>query len=100
MQPKKTEATVNSSSSAFNCRYEPGELRDSQNTASAYLIEAVLTFILSLPTILVNAIVVILAIKQKRERDTKALYILLSSLAVTYLLTDIIVMPLFVTVAF
>lgn len=99
MQPNNTEATlINSSSSAFYCRYESGELRDSQNTTSVYLIVAVLTFIPSLPTVLMNAMV-ILAIKQKRELRRPS-NILLSSLAVTDLLIGIIVMPLFITVNF
>ena len=92
MQPNNTEATlINSSSSAFYCRYESGELRDSQNTTSVYLIAAVLTFIPSLPTVLMNAMV-ILAIKQKRELRRPS-NILLSSLAVTDLLVGAIVMP-------
>ena len=96
MQPNNTEATINSSSSAFYCRYESGELRDSQNSTSVYLIVAVLTFIPSLPTILMNAMV-ILAIKKKKELQRPS-NILLSSLAFTDLLIGIIVMPLFVTV--
>lgn len=59
---------------------------------------AVLTFIPSLPTVLMNAMV-ILAIKQKRELRRPS-NILLSSLAVTDLVIGIIVMPLFVTVNF
>ena len=98
MQQNNTEAIINSSISAFYCRYESGELRDSKNTTSAYLIAAVLTFIPSLPTILMNAMVV-LAINQKRELR-KPSNMLLSSLAVTDLLIGIIVMPLFVTVNF
>ena len=96
MQSNNTVAAINSSSSVFYCRYESGELRDSQNTTTPYLIAAVLTFIPSLPTILMNAMV-ILAIKQKRELR-KPSNMLLSSLAVTDLLIGIIVMPLFVTV--
>lgn len=98
MQPNNTEATIKFSSSAFYCRYESGELRDSQNTTSVYLIVAVLTFIPLLPAILMNAMV-ILAIKQKRELQRPS-NILLSSLAVTDLLIGITVMPLFVIVNF
>ena len=96
MKPNNTEATINSSSSAFYCRYESGELRDFQNITSPYLIAAVLTFISSLPTIPMNAMVV-LAIKEKTELR-KPSNILLSSLAVTEFLIGIIAMPLFVTV--
>lgn len=96
MKPNNTEATINSSSSAFYCRYESGELRDFQNTTSPYLIAAVLTFISSLPTIPMNAMVV-LAIKEKTELR-KPSNMLLSSLAVTEFLIGIIAMPLFVTV--
>ena len=98
MQPNNTGATFNFSSSAFYCRYDSGEVRDSQNTTSVYLTVAVLTFIPVLPTILMNAMV-ILAIKQKRELQRPS-NILLSSLAVTDLLIGITAMPLFVIVNF
>ena len=84
------ETSINSSSSTFYCLFAP---QVSFEGGSGFdLIIDIITIIVSLPTILLNAFV-ILAIKQTRELQ-KPSNILLSSLAVTDLMVGAIVTPL------
>ena len=76
-------------------RYAP-DLSWDLNTSTFHLIIAVVILIASLPTIVLNTMV-ILAIKQKKELQ-KPSNILLSRLAVTDLLIGAIAMPLSVTI--
>ena len=96
MNMKNNETSINSSSSTFSCLFAP---QVSFEDGSGFdLIIGIITIIVSLPTILLNAFI-ILAIKQTRELQ-KNTNILLSSLAVTDLMVGAIVMPLTAIVNF
>ena len=88
MDINTTETITNSSSSRSHCPFEKG--------ASAFdLIIGLITAIALLPTILLNAFI-ILAVKKRRELQ-KPSNILLSSMAITDLLNGLIVMPISAT---
>ena len=84
------ETSVNSSSSTFYCRYVP-TVSFEDNGSAFHSITALTTLMASLPTILLNAFV-ILATMQRKELQ-KPSNIMLSSLAVTDLIVGIIDMP-------
>jgi len=88
MDINDTETTINVSSSGFYCPFEKGG-------SSFDLIIGLITVMASVPTILLNAFI-ILAVKQRRELQ-KPSNILLSSMAITDLLNGLIVMPISAT---
>ena len=90
------ETSISSSSSTFYCLFEPQV--SFEDDSGFDLVLGIITVIASLPTILLNAFI-ILAIKQTRELQ-KPSNIMLSSLAVTDLLVGIIVMPITATFYF
>jgi len=78
------------------CSYRPPVSFEDDYGLDLFL--GIITIIFSLPTILLNAFI-ILAIKQTRELQ-KPSNVMLSSLAVTDLLVGVIVMPITATVYF
>ncbi len=90
MDSNNTETTTSSSSSTFQCEHK----RDSWdlNYSTLHFVIDAMALVASLPTILLNAMV-ILVVKRTKELQ-KPSTILLSSLAVTDLLIGVIVMPL------
>ena len=98
MNMKSNETSINSSSSTFYCPFVPHGVSFEKCGSGFDLILGIITVMLSLPTILLNAFI-ILAIKQKRELQ-KPSSIMLSSLAVTDLLVGVIVMPITATIYF
>ena len=91
------ETSINSSSSTFYCRYAP-QVSFEISGSAFHLIAGLTTVMASLPTILLNAFI-ILAIKQTRELQ-KPSNVMLCSMAVTDLLVGIIVMPTNATIDF
>ena len=91
------ETNINSSSSTFYCPYAPYVSWEDDGSVFD-LILGVITVVASIPTVLLNAFI-ILAIKQRKELQ-KSSNIMLSSLAVTDLLVGAIVMPTFATINF
>ena len=89
------ETSINSSSSTFHCPFAP---HVSFKNSDFDLVLGLITIMLSIPTILLNAFI-ILARKQRRELQ-KPSNIMLQSLAVTDLLIGVIVMPITATIYF
>ena len=97
MDISNNQTTINSSTSSFYCRFAP-QVSFEISGSALHLITGLTTVMASLPTILLNAFI-ILAIKQKRELQ-KPSNVMLSSMAVTDLLVGIIVMPANATIDF
>ena len=97
MDISSNETSINSSSSSFYCRYAPQVLFEISDSAF-HLITGLTTVMASLPTILLNAFI-ILVIKQRKELQ-KPSNVMLSSMAVTDLLVGIIVVPENATIDF
>ena len=91
MDMSNNETNSSSSTSTFYCRYAPHVSWEISGVTAFQLILGLMTVMASLPTILLNAFI-ILAIKQRKELQ-KPSNILLSSLAVTDLLVRAIAMP-------
>ena len=98
MNMKSNETSINSSSSTFYCPFVPHGVSFKKCGSGLDLSLGIITVMLSLPTILLNAFI-ILAVKQRRELQ-KPSNIMLSSLAVTDLLVGVIVMPITATIYF
>ena len=96
MNMTNNETRINSSSSTFYCLFAPQV--SFEDDGGFDLVLGIITVIASLPTILLNAFI-ILAIKQTIELQ-KPSNIMLSSLAVTDLLVGVIVMPITATFYF
>ena len=90
MNMNNNETSINSSSSTFYCLFAPQVPIEGDNGFALFL--GVIMVIASLPTILLNA-AIILAIKQTRELQ-KPSNVMFSSLAVTDVLMGVIVMPI------
>ena len=91
MDMTSNETNISTPSSTFYCRYAPHVSWEVSGGSEFQLISGLSAVMASLPTILLNAFI-ILAIKLRKELQ-KASNILLSSLAVTDLLVGAIVMP-------
>ena len=85
MDINNNETTINLSSSGFYCPFEKGG-------SSVDLIIGLITVVVSLPTVLLNAFI-ILAVTKRKDLQ-KPSNILLSSMAITDLLIGVIVMPI------
>ena len=98
MDLNSNETTTNCSSTTFYCRYAPNISWEIRGPASFYMIIGLTRVMVSFPTIILNALI-ILAIKQRKELQ-KPSNILLSSMAVTDLLVGAITMPTSATIDF
>ena len=98
MDLNSNETTTNCSSTTFYCGYAPNISWEIRGPASFYMIIGLTTVMVSFPTIILNALI-ILAIKQRKELQ-KPSNILLSSMAVTDLLVGAITIPTSATIDF
>ena len=98
MDTTSNVTNISSPSSTFYCRYAPHVSWEVRGGSVFQLIPGLTAVMASLPTILLNAFI-ILAIKQRKELQ-KPSNILLSILAVTDLLVGAIVMPTSATIDF
>ena len=94
MDLNNTETTNNSFSSVFQCQSYSWDF----NSSTVYWFINAIALIASLPTILLNSLVILVMRQSKKLKKPSS--ILLSSMAVTDLLIGLIVMPLSATVDF
>ena len=98
MNINNNETSINSCSSTLSCPFAPQGVSFETCGSGLDLIFGIITVTVSIPTILLNAFI-ILAIKQKRDLQ-KTSNIMLSSMAVTDLLVGVIVMPITAAIYF
>ena len=98
MDLNSNETTNSSFSSTFYCKYAPNGTSWEVSSSAFDLTIGLISVIASLSIIIMNGFV-ILAIKQRKELQ-KPSNVMLSSLAVTDLLTGVIVMPTSITIDF
>ena len=98
MNINNNETSISSCSSTFYCPFAPQGVSYETCGSRLDLIFGIITVMVSIPTILLNALI-ILAIKQKGDLQ-KTSNIMLSSLAVTDLLVGVIAMPITATIYF
>ena len=98
MNINNNETSINSRTSTFYCPFAPHVVSSETYGSGLDLTFGIITVMVSIPTILLNAFIV-LAIKQKRDLQ-KTSNIMLSSLAVTDLLVGVIVLPITATIYF
>ena len=98
MNINNNETSISSCSSTFHCPFAPQGVSFETCGSRLDLIFGIITVMVSIPTILLNAFI-ILAIKQKKDLQ-KTSNIMLSSLAVTDLLVGVIAMPITATIYF
>ena len=98
MNINNNETSINSCSSTLSCPFAPQGVSFETCGSGLDLIFGIITVTVSIPTILLNAFI-ILAIKQNRDLQ-KTSNIMLSSMAVTDLLVGVIVMPITAAIYF